>query len=458
MDINRNIIICLACLLMGCTPMVSPDNDSFGMIHKAYKESDKSFPNPERGYYVGRNWDTAQDSAPTLPYINSLRVLGITLMYTGYYLTDFMESDISQEYLDMIDRNMQALREGGMKCILRFAYKRDMYETGHPWNARPEWVHRHIQQLKPVMQRNSDVILCLQAGFIGVWGEWAFTEHFVQAPQTPEDHVLRREVMIALLDAMPKDRQIALRTPMFKKRMFLESYADTITFATAHNGSDLSRIAAHNDCFGADSHDMGTFTESGTREIWKKETRYVMMGGETCVLSKYCDCHLTIPDMEDYHWTYISGPEVINQHWRNDGCYEEIVRRLGYRLTLTDVYLTAEPAPGKEYNIIVNIRNTGFAAPANPRKVEFVLVDGSGDKTIYEYEGADPRFWFAGEEIKLEKTIVIPEDAKGECTLYLNLPDAKESLYDNPRFSIRLANDKVWDEYKGYNKIATLNL
>ena len=54
--------------------------------------------------------------------------------------------------------------------------------------------------------------------------------------------------------------------------------------------------------------------------------------------------------------------------------------------------------------------------------------------------------------------IKIPADASGECTLYLNLPDPKVTLHDNPRFSIRLANEGVWDEETGYNKIATFTL
>ena len=458
MHLTRYIIICLAILCVGCTTLDGPDNGDYGMTHKTFKESKKIFPNPERGFYAGRNWYTAQDKITSQPWINAMRIQGITLVYTGYYLTDFMESDISQEFIDMIDANMQALREGGMKCVLRFAYKTDMEETGHPWDAAPEWVHRHIQQLKPVMQRNSDVVLCLQAGFIGVWGEWGYTDHFVQGPKTPEDHTLRKEVMLALLDAMPEDRQIALRTPMFKKRMFLESYADSITIETAHNGSYLSRICAHNDCFGASADDYGTFTETGTREFWQKETKYVIMGGETCILSKYCNCSLTIPDLEDYHWTYISGPKEIENHWEANGCLDEVKRRLGYRLALTDVYHTARPKAGKEFKVFLKLKNTGFAAPANTRKVEFVLMDQTGKKTVYRCNDADPRFWFAGDEISIEKTIDLPEDAVGECILYLNLPDGKDSLYDNPRFSIRLANDGIWDENTGYNKITEFKL
>jgi hypothetical protein len=94
----------------------------------------------------------------------------------------------------------------------------------------------------------------------------------------------------------------------------------------------------------------------------------------------------------------------------------------------------------------------------NPRAVEFVLVDGKGKKTVLECKDIDPRYWFAGETVTLEKSIKIPADATGACTLYLNLPDPKPTLHDHPRFAIRLANDNVWDEATGYNKLVEFTL
>jgi hypothetical protein len=184
------------------------------------------------------------------------------------------------------------------------------------------------------------------------------------------------------------------------------------------------------------------------------------MGGETCGLSKYCLCEQTLKDMEDYHWTYLNSEyhgKVINR-WRNDGCMDEIERRLGYRLALTDVYHTEAAAAGQDFNIVLKINSTGFSAPINPRAVELVLVDGNGKKTVYEQKDVDPRYWFAGEQVTIDKVIKLPADASGECTLYLNLPDPKPTLHDNPRFSIRLANDDVWDEETGLNKVASFTL
>lgn len=449
-------------VLVGCSPEGLDYEVSTkypGLAHQGFKESKKSFANPERGFDAGRNWMSASDAPLSRPFINAQRVQKRTVLYTGYYLTDFLESDISQEFLNLIDANMQVLREGGVKCVLRFAYKTDMYETGHPWDAQPEWVHRHIEQLKPVLQRNSDVIMVLQAGFIGVWGEWAFTDGFMSSPKTPEDYKSRRDVMVALLDALPKNRTIAVRTGRYKMNMFLDSYADSVTIHTAYNESDLSRICAHNDCFGADVSDMGTFTSMDERQFWKNESRYLLMGGETCQLSYHCSCKRTLEDCEAYHWTYTSGPAKVSDRWKEEGCYDEIERRLGYRLVLTDLHHTPQAVPGEDYRVVMKIENVGFAAPMNPRDVELVFVDGNGKKMVCPLDDIDPRYWFAGEQITIDRTIRIPEDAAGDCALYLNLPDPEFALRNNPLFSIRLANaEYMWDEKTGYNRLITLKL
>ena len=456
------IVIVLMSVLVGCSPEGLDYEVSTkypGLAHQGFKESKKSFANPERGFDAGRNWMSASDAPLSRPFINAQRVQKRTVLYTGYYLTDFMESDISQEFLNLIDANMQVLREGGVKCVLRFAYKTDMYETGHPWDAQPEWVHRHIEQLKPVLQRNSDVIMVLQAGFIGVWGEWAYTDGFMSSPKTPEDYKSRRDVMVALLDALPKNRTIAVRTGRYKMNMFLDSYADSVTIQTAYNESDLSRICAHNDCFGADVSDMGTFTSMDERQFWKNESRYLLMGGETCQLSYHCSCKRTLEDCEAYHWTYTSGPAKVSDRWKEEGCYDEIEKRLGYRLVLTDLHHTPQAVPGEDYRVVMKIENVGFAAPMNPRDVELVFVDGNGKKMVCPLDDIDPRYWFAGEQITIDRTIRIPEDAAGDCALYLNLPDPEFALRNNPLFSIRLANaEYMWDEKTGYNRLITLKL
>ena len=436
-------------------PEVLPDYSH--LSHVAFTESDAVFPNPERGFYSVSSFKGATASPLTASKIQAIRLENRTIFYLGFYPKKYMDGDIGEEFLQMIRTNMQALRENGAKCIMRFAYSDG--ENEKPWDPKPEIVQRHIQNIKPILQEYSDVIMCLQAGFVGVWGEWYYTDNFVSGPKTPEEHALRKEVVDAMLDALPSDRSVALRTPMFKRMMYASGYRDTLTLATAYNGSPKARLSGFNDCFGASATDQGTFDNDASREYWKRDTRYVLMGGETCAVSPYCECDVTLKDCEDYHWTYLNIEYNRNVHkvWKDGGCWDEIERRLGYRLSFTDVYHST-PAAGEDLTVALQIKNTGFAAPMNPRGVELVLVDGNGTKTVYTLDDVDPRYWFAGRTINIEKSIAIPADAAGACTLYLNLPDPKPTLHDNPLFSIRLANDGIWNEAEGYNRIIEFTL
>lgn len=416
-------------------------------VKVSFTENTDLLSNPERGIYRSRNFYSSSQPV-SVSEIKAQRISGHSLWYFGFYLTDFMNGDISQAFLDLFQANMDALRDGGAKCILRFAYK-DYHKDGEIMDPEVKVVLRHVEQLKPLLQKNEDVIFVLQAGFVGSWGEWYYTSHFGFAPHTDADYQPRKQLTEALLDALPASRQIQLRTPQFKMRMFGLSVKDTITAATAHNGSALSRLAGHNDCFGASSNDYGTFdNEKRDRDFWKGDTRYTIMGGETCGESEYCLCDATLKDLVDYHWTHLNEDYhtgVINR-WKSNNCYNEIVARLGYRLVMRDLFYSKDFAAGKPCSVTLRFYNTGFASPMNPRNATLVWKDPDG-KTKEFSLGSDPRTWHPGWHVV--SAGFTPTSAKG--TLYLLLSDPL--LPARPEYSIALANDGLFDSSTGLNKL-----
>ena len=282
------------------------------------------------------------------------------------------------------------VRDGGAKAIVRFAYRDNNNNSNEDKEPKPAQLLRHIEQVKPILRQYEDVIFVLQAGFIGVWGEWYYTQHFNNMSD-------RKKVTDALLAALPVSREIQLRTPAFKMQMYDLALKDTLTAAMAHDGSLISRLAGHNDCFGASADDSGTFDSKQHREYWKAESRYTIMGGETCKVSDYCSCDHALKDVEDYHWTYLNSGYNTNvlKVWKTTGCYDEIVSRLGYRLVLADSYRTENPVVGQTFNLAFRIINRGFAAPQNPRNAILVFVDNKGNKTEFPLE-CDPRTWHPG--------------------------------------------------------------
>ncbi|NDV46077.1 DUF4832 domain-containing protein [Paludibacter sp. 221] len=425
-----------------------------------YTESFESFINPERGFHKHFEYKSSATNVLTTASVQSCRNQGFSLILTIYYMNDFRDKRISDEYLQRIETNMKALREGGSKCVLRFAYTSS--ESDKPWDAPLDLVLEHIEQLKPYLQEYADVIYVMEAGFVGVWGEWYYTNNF-NSTATAADYVARRTLVDALLDALPQERMVALRTPKHKMSCFNITISDTITLATAYNGSDLSRVAGHNDCFLASSNDVGTFENSQQRTFWHTDTKYTIMGGETCGTCKfYSECENALEQMENFHWSYLNNDyhaNVLNS-WRADGCMEEIKLRLGYRLALTWAGFTKNPKAGENFEAKINLKNVGFAAPANPRMVELVFVNTSNasDKKVVVLD-VDPRYWFAGGEYAINVNYTLPSDMAGKTyNIYLNLPDPKSTLKDRSEYSIRLANEKVWDAENGYNKLHTIQL
>ena len=432
--------------------------DEEELVKVEYKESDEAFINPERGFYNYNSFSTQDNNILTAAQVKTNRSAGRSLMLNLYYLYDFRDKPISAEFLQRIETNMKALREGGGKCVLRFAYSDN--EENQPWDAPLDLVLQHIEQLKPYLTDYADVIYTVEAGFVGVWGEWYYTDNFVMNPETPQDYAPRKNVLEALLNALPKERMVCVRTPSYKLNCFNLNYADTITLAKAYNESHLSRLGSHNDCFLASSNDVGTFNNSQERTFWESETKYTVMGGETCGLSSYSACENAILQMEKYHWSYLNSdyhPAVLSD-WKMKGCLDEITKRMGYRFVLTQGEFSKNPQAGKTLNMKLKIKNTGFASPVNPRTVELVLVSKTDANEVYKMKlETDPRKWFAGKEHSLDITYTLPAQTKGkEYIIYLNLPDPSSTLSERPEYSIRIANQEMWEASAGYNKIHTV--
>lgn len=455
-QLSFTALLALATLLPSACHRTEPeepdDNKTVkdGIVTVTYQESTTPLVNPERGLYGGAVDIRSASSPVTVSDAKALRAEGITLKYIGFYLTDFMNGDISEAYLEMIRKSLGALREAGIKCVLRFAYRNNSDKK--PWDPTEAVVLRHVSQLGPILQENADVIFVLQAGFVGVWGEWYYTDNFIMEPETDADFLPRRRLVEKLLSLLPDSREVSLRTPQFKMRMYGLSLKDTLTAQTAHdNTSYLARLGGHNDCFGASSDDSGTFgNETGDRAFWKRESRYTIMGGETCKVSDYCKCPASLKDLEDYHWTYLHNgynTSVLNR-WKSTGCMEEIEKRLGYRLVLEEVTYPEKREVGKSMTVTLKLTNQGFAAPMNPRFATLVFEEKSGFQTVIPFD--DPREWQPGTHL-IDVPIRLPAE---HGTVYLALEDPL--LQGRPEYSIALANAGVWDAEKGWNRLFEL--
>ena len=444
-----------------CKPANEPE-PADGLRHETLAVlEDSIFCNPERGFHRYFDLHSPNPTKFAPERIDGIYNAGFTLLITNYFLEDYRATLIADTYLDVVRHNLQSIREGGCKCILRFAYANDT--TTYPYQASEELMLQHIQQIKPILEEYSDVIFVMEAGFIGVWGEWYYTHRNDKGqPATDTDYKgYRRHVLDALLEALPKERMICVRTPKFKMKCYDWTMEDTLTRAEAYTYTPKARLACHDDAIMADANDLGTFTNE-TRKYWEAETKYLIYGGESCPGNNnttVATCDRTTDQFTKLHISYLNHDyyrATINR-WRNGGCYETFRRLIGYRLEGREVTTTYKPKAGEELKVALSLVNVGYSAPKNPRDIEFLLINTADESDIYRVvPNCDPRFWFSDEMQKIEASFT-PKQA-GEYKLYLNLPDPMPNLHNNPRYSIRLANKDMWDEATGYNYLTTVTI
>lgn len=451
------VLTLFTCQCVGANSLV-PAEEQGGRATMRFNPTDSIFPNPERGLFHHLQFRASTRNYITDEYLAGCRANGITLLYTAYILDSHRDgSPISSDYLALIRRNMETMRRGGVKGIVRFCYS--MAETEKPWDLPLDATLKHIAQLKPLLQEYHDVIAVLEAGFIGAWGEWYYTDNYVFQPKLT-DYQLRGKVVAALLDALPSDRCVSVRYPEAKLGVLQIAVKDSLTAATAHKGDPRSRIGFHNDCFLANSDDMGTY--GGNRDYRRYvagESRFTPMGGETCAdYNSYSEEENAREAFRTYHWSYLNEdyhPGTISE-WRDSGFLSEVARKLGYRLVLDEVSVPERVQRGRECEVRIALQNHGWAAPFNPRPVELVLVNSRNPAHSFTFPlNVDPRTWQPGARIEIVEKLKLPSTIPaGEYILSLNLPDASPALRHRPEYSIRLANDgAMWDAATGHNRL-----
>lgn len=413
-----------------------------------FQVSSEDIANPERGFLHFRSL------LNTAGY-DSVRSQGHTLIYGQILADNFRNSPFSQSFLDQIQAGFDAARANGIKVKPRVAYNDDGGA-----DAPKSVILNHIQQLKPLWVANKDVIYHMDAGFIGAWGEWHSSQNGL------DNNADRTEILTAILDALPKDRMVGIRTPHFKRQIFNGSPADDtlqITAANAFDESNLARVGHLNDCFLASSTDAGTYVTPG----WSRadelayiggESMYSPHGGETCSESPYSTGANAISEMTQLHTDYLNidyHPNVI-QSWVNDGSFDEISKRLGYRFELQSASLPDAIKPSSLLEIEFDIDNVGFGELFNPRNIEVTLKNNTTGEITSAPLHLDPRLWSGGSSNHVHTYLSIPADmVEGTYSVGLMMPDFEQSIADDVRYSIRFANVGIWDSQTGINVLKT---
>ncbi|NLV35156.1 MAG: DUF4832 domain-containing protein [Clostridiaceae bacterium] len=444
------------------------------------------FPNPERGLckYVDILSPEFFPGSSLLmayrPYMTQGSAGAVTsrIMHSYIRLDNYADSpQLPQSFLDDLDKGLAEVRRAGMKIILRGG----AYSMSMDWlvDVPLDTIMSHMRQINKVIAANADVVLAIEAGFFGPWGEWhdnrySTYEDRLGAPN-PEGESARATLVKGILETTPDNIKVVIRYPDY-----LEELLENNIFTQ----SEKNRLGMHNDGIAQSDHNGGTYIppniQAGKKNVYELTTsdgfnRYY--GGETdpnLATEGYLDGYKVLDDSYNTNMTEYNGSWSIPEIWYttnlpasgNDPAettYQRLLRKTGYRLRLVNATFSNFANPSEVFDFSAVIDNDGYAGPINSRPVYLVFDNGNIRRNV-QLNGVEVRSWLGGDNYagpyNIEaKDIQVPADlAPGNYTLALWLPDSTKSLQSRPEYSIRLANKYMWDAQKGYNKLGTVTI
>jgi uncharacterized protein DUF4832/uncharacterized protein DUF4874 len=428
-------------------------------VETTYQPSTANIANPERGFYNGPA-DCATHPFDEATLREARRMLKTTLVRCVFYLHNRQAQDLTTDDLNRLRERTTTAERLGFKLVLRFAYE----ETSN--DAKIQWVERHLDQLKPILQEKAHVIHVMESGFVGSYGEGYYTDNYGDSNVISDAQwLLRKRIVDKILTVLPANKQTQVRTVPMKRSW----YGPTVPLAGPTNPA-AARVGLHNDCFLGKYNDEGTYRDDADKTFLASDSKYVVVGGEACGTPDPApgrlDCANVKAEFARFHWTHINkdwGIPIINK-WTTGGCRDEIDRRLGYRLSLAGASFPTSIPRGSTFLGQVVITNTGWAAPISNRPVQLGLRNtATGSVSYLAYTGVNLKSWYPGSSVTLAQHFGVINP--GTYELVLRLPDASSSL-SGPKpldkldpdstaypYNIQLANPGVWDKAKGYNKL-----
>ena len=377
-------------------------NPETGLKTVTYQLSNDEIANPERGLFT--QYESNAKDYVALSYLRKLRSEGKTLVQLMYYLDDYRDKDLPEGFATKLEVDLDQVREAGMKAILRFAYTNKQDGADAPMHI----IKRHLDQIKPTLHKQVGVIACVQAGFIGAWGEWYYSTNKLN------NATAYRELLNKWLEVLPAERCIQVRTPKYKQDFV--GNATPLNDNTAFKNTPAARIAHHNDAFMTDRTNMGTYEDIDKEKSYiAQDALYVPLGGETAEPPsgvKWATGEEAWNEVNYLHWSFLNDAyykKLLNK-WEAGGYFNKIKKFLGYRLALTKVEYSEQNAPGSDLTVNLLVNNYGTACMYNPRLAILVLSPTDGGREYIVSTGLDFRMVKPDKPTNMQTKLKLPEN------------------------------------------------
>lgn len=391
------------------------------MVTYFYSENNESLMNPARGFYT-------QISYKEPERLQDIRKDGQTLSLVTMSLAKHMEEPIPEEKLELLKTLFEEARKQQVMLLFRAAYRQNE-SLGEP---ELSVIKTHIEQLSAIINEYKDVVLVVQAGMVGLWGEWHGSVYL------KDEDALRNEAMKVVewwLQYLDPSIHLNLRRPLFIR-------------TAIEVGLDGSRLGMHNDALLATDSDMGTYLDREEELAWCEENlNGKVNGGEMPYLSEYTEPKNAAKEFDKLSLTYLNAyynVEVLKD-WKKQTLYNEnalqyMEKHLGYRYYVEEISTTEKIyRTSDKIQIRIQLGNSGFSSIQRRFQLYLVLNDGEEKRFIPLEKLNDDKeteTYQCSVELQEKKPFLI-----GLC--YADAVNAEEGSLQEYVHTVKFANDEM---------------
>lgn len=371
--------------------------------------------------------------------------------------------DITEDGLAYIRAMLGQVRDGEGVTLVRFSYDGPGFSwvyCDHPEDGEIDTliadvepdraqILRHIEQLKPILEEYEDVIMAVDGGMFGPWGEM----HSTAFGTSPEAY---KWLIDAWLDAVPESRSILVQPGAYLS-WYNATYGTAFDFATIDQipapapGSPESRLGFFNDsyAYGTDDpewipDDWGSLAEGlywpdnpygdetdfdrgkmmtrirlqnsfyggeaqGGETLWNIYPFVAFEGAyaQTVYLNadyseevherwaafEYTEANVCVPLENAYAEPYTVEQAVFDPVYAGKNGVEYWRDRLGYRLVLRDANAPESVTAADALRFEGKVQNVGFGNIVNRKNVTVILRAQADGATWSALTDIDAREW-----------------------------------------------------------------
>ncbi|MBQ3720446.1 MAG: DUF4832 domain-containing protein [Fibrobacter sp.] len=316
-----------------------------------------------------------------------------------------VSQDLTEDALNVLQQTFDNIRSFGGHVIVRICY--DPWYNGRS-NVTPahEWVLKHVEQLAPVLSKNTDVIVALEMGMHGAYGE--------MHSDTSITYDRVAEAVNLMLRNTPPELKILTRTGNYSAKVLgfdnwgVDFHIDGEKFAeiAKAKGDTMYRVGMFNDGYLGTQYDYGTWGADCKTSICREEgvawlEKYSIntpYGGEALTTASGYEV-INTPEFLSYEG-FRTHTSYLNIQWNNNlidswkktpfkqkdfdydparvdslSGFKYINDHLGYRFVLRESWLSDTVGSDGILRAKLRIQNVGFGNLTWNAPVKLAVLD-----------------------------------------------------------------------------------